>query len=84
MTYEEANWSKLSPAAREVYNRKRQAVGLAPLPPPAVDLYMPKPSKIRPIEKDQEYTMALHEGHGPRHWLPGDEGFTINGVRNKY
>jgi hypothetical protein len=85
MTYEEVNWAKLSPAAREVHNRLRQVKGLSPLPPPAVDLYVaPVKPQIRPIVKDQEYVGAIRDGLGPVLMAPGEEGFKINGQRSKY
>jgi hypothetical protein len=81
MTYEEANWPKLSPAAREVHNRLRQVKGLPPIPSPVNDLYVPpKAPKIRPFDsKDPEVVAAIREGLGPQMMGGGREGFTING-----
>lgn len=85
MTYEEANWDKISPVAREVHNRWRVAHGLLVIPPPKIDLYVPPTAtKIRPIENDQEYIGAVREGLGPRMMGPGEEGFKVNGQKAKW
>jgi hypothetical protein len=85
MSYEEANWSRLSPVAREVHNRLRVAKGLSPIPPPVNDLYVPpKAPQIRPVEKDGEFNAAIREGLGPVMMGGGLEGFTINGQPTRY
>jgi len=84
-TYEAANWAKLSPAAREAHNRLRQSRGEAPIPPPAVDLYVPPSAPtIRPVGVDKEAAAAARQFMGPRLMAPGDEGFTINGQPAKW
>lgn len=40
-TYEEDRWEYLSPRFREAHNTLRAARGLPPIPPPAVDRYVP-------------------------------------------
>ena len=82
MTWEEVNWDHISPAAREVHNRVRQMKGYPPIPPPAVDLYKPKPPQIRPIDiRDGEALAAVRQflGTPPMGMPRGAEGFTING-----
>ena len=86
-TYEEANWLKLSPAFREAHNRHRQARGLPPLPPPAVDLYVPpkEPAPVRKFTMDAEAQAAAREFLRPTGMmLPGGEGLTVNGVKQKF
>ncbi|SRR5216683_3500970 len=83
MTYEEAHWQYLSPAAREAHNRTRQMKGYPPIPPPALDLYVPKPPQIRPIDiRDSEALAAMRQFLGtPVMGMPrGAEGFSINGI----
>lgn len=83
MTYEEANWATLSPGFRAAHNRLRQAKGLPTIPPPAIDLYVPRraaPSK--PFDpSNAEFVAAVREFHGGA--IPGagfqGEGFAING-----
>jgi hypothetical protein len=51
-SYEEANWAKLSPVFRRTHNRLRQLRGLAPIPEPKVDLWVPP--VLRKVEKIDE------------------------------
>lgn len=86
LTYEEANWAKLSPTFRATHNRLRQARGLPTLPPPKVDLYVapPKPL-IRTFDPtDKEFLAATAEFRrdmmgGGSLMGGGLEGFTIDG-----
>jgi len=84
MTYEEANWAKLSPKFREAHNRLRQARGMETIPPPKVDLYVqPRGPKPKPFDpSDPEFIAAAREFHGGRFPFAGaqGEGFSINGV----
>jgi hypothetical protein len=80
LTYEEANWAKLSPTFRAAHNRLRQARGLSPLPPPAVDLYVAPP---KPVIRPTDFSSPEFIGNA-REFLggtltPGAEGFMING-----
>lgn len=43
MSYEEQNWSRLSPRAREAYNKRRVLRGLPPLSEPKVDQWTGNP-----------------------------------------
>lgn len=53
-SYEEATWPWLSPSRREAHNKQRARRGLAPLPPPEVDLYVaPPPQTIKPIDTSE-------------------------------
>jgi hypothetical protein len=88
-TYEQANWSKLSPAFREAHNRHRQARGLPAIPPPVTDLYVPpkEPPRMRAQSADdiRETQAAAREFLRPTGvaMLPGAEAFYINGIRQK-
>lgn len=81
MTYEEANWAKLSPAFRAAHNRLRQLRGLPTLPPPKIDLYVaprgPAPKPFDPTSP--EFVQVAREFMGPILGPKGGEGFTING-----
>ncbi len=81
LTYEEANWAKLSPKFRKAHNRLRQARGLSTIPPPKVDLYVaPKKSMIKPFDPtDKEFVSSVREFMGGTMMGGGLEGFTING-----
>lgn len=81
LTYEEANWAKLSPAFREAHNRLRQARGLDTLPPPAVDLYVkPRQPLLRPFDPaDKEFIKVTREFLGSTLMGGGEEGFSVNG-----
>jgi hypothetical protein len=88
-TYEEANWAKLSPTFRETHNRLRQLRGMAPIPPPVVDLYRPPlvkradPKEIEALDREQLTAKSQFLGQ-QRHMAPGREGFTINGEPFKW
>jgi hypothetical protein len=82
LTYEEANWAKLSPTFRLAHNRLRQTRGLPTIPPPLVDLYVkPRQPLIRPFDpSDKEVQLALAQARmfdGPMPMVRGNEGFTI-------
>lgn len=84
LTYEEANWAKLSPLFRQSHNKLRQARGLPAIPSPLVDLYVAPPQPIlRPFDAtDKEVIAAISKAKffdGGRMMGGGDEGFTING-----
>lgn len=83
MTYEEANWAKLSPKFRDAHNRLRQARGQETLPPPKIDLYVPPPPRqVRAFDpSNAEFIGAVREFHGGAVPFAGaqGEGFTING-----
>lgn len=85
LTYEEANWAKLSPQFRAAHNRLRQARGMQTLPPPAVDLYVPpKAPAIKPFDPaDREFVSSVREFLGPTMMGGGLEGFTVNGKEVK-
>ena len=86
LSYEEANWAKLSPAFRQAHNRLRQAKGLPTIPPPAIDLYVkPKAPLIRPFDvSDKEAQAAISQAKmfdgGGMIMGGGNEGFSINGT----
>ena len=86
-SYEERNWPKLSPVFRRTHNKLREARGLAPIPEPKVDLYVP-PSTSTPAPesearkfnpRDQEFVASAREFLGPKLMVPGAQGFTVNG-----
>lgn len=83
LSYEEANWAKLSPHFRAAHNRKLQARGLPTIPPPKIDLYVaPKAPVIRQIDYgSKEFVSATREFLGPTLMGGGLEGFTINGKK---
>jgi hypothetical protein len=67
-TYEEMNWAKLSPAFREAHNWLRILQGEPPLPPPAIDLYVPPKAaeKIKQLDPiDPEFLQRAQEFIGP-------------------
>lgn len=85
LSYEEANWAKLSPVFRQTHNRLRQAKGLPTIPPPAIDLYVaPRQPVIRPFDaSDKEVAVAIANARffdgGGMLMGGGNEGFSING-----
>lgn len=85
LSYEEANWAKLSPTFRLAHNRLRQAKGLPTIPPPVVDLYVkPKQPIIRPFDvSDKEVQVTIANAKffdsGGMIMGGGNEGFSING-----
>jgi hypothetical protein len=86
LTYEEANWARLSPTFRAAHNRLRQARGQATIPPPKVDLWVPpKAPLIKPFDaNDPEFIKATREFVGAPMMMGGgrgEEGFTVNGQR---
>jgi hypothetical protein len=89
VSYEEANWARLSPTFRATHNRLRQARGLPTIPPPLVDLYVaPKQPVIRPFDPtDKEVVAAITNAKffdgGGMMMGGGKEGFTINGKQTK-
>lgn len=83
MTYEEANWAKLSPAFRNAHNALRRTRGQPAIPEPKIDLYVPRPPrKVTPFDPgDKEFiaaTRAFFGGNIPGAHAQG-EGFSING-----
>jgi hypothetical protein len=54
MTYEEANWAKLSPAFRAAHNRLRRSRGLPSIPEPKICLYRPSPAIVDEAAKAME------------------------------
>jgi hypothetical protein len=84
-TYEEDNWDKLSPAFREAHNQRLQTRGLPTIPPPPVDNYKPSPPSIRKLDmSDPEAVAAARSFMGASMKMPGDEGFTVNGVKQRF
>lgn len=81
LSYEEANWAKLSPNFRMHHNRLRQARGLPTLPPPKIDQYVaPQQPLIKPFDPtDKEFIRATREFLGPTLMGVGEEGFTVDG-----
>lgn len=81
LTYEEANWARLSPQFRAAHNRLRIARGWSPIPEPKIDLYVkPQAPLIKPIDyTDRELIAAARQGMEPTLMGGGPEGFTING-----
>lgn len=77
MSYEAENWARLSPRFRQAHNRLRAARGIAPIPEPEVDLYVPPPA--REIEtfdpRSEEGVAAARQFLGPV--IAGDEGFEV-------
>jgi len=51
-SFEEENWTRLSPAFRKSHNAWRVARDLAPIPEPKVDRYEPRKPAKRPIDPD--------------------------------
>lgn len=84
MTYEEANWAKLSPKFREAHNRLRCARGMVPIPAPKKDLYVaPRGPAVKPYSFDDPEFIAearrfMSGGGGSM--IPGSSGFTINKI----
>lgn len=78
-TYEEARWPRLSPSFRAAHNRLRIARGLAPLPPPKVDLYVPPrvPAKLIDPNAPELRAAAMEFLAQPMMRTPGREGFQI-------
>lgn len=85
MSYEEANWAKLSPRFREAHNRLRVLKGMPPIPPPKKDLYVaPRGPKVKAYSfDDPEFIASARAFVGGGSIVPGREGFTINGVPQK-
>lgn len=83
LSYEEANWARLSPVFRATHNRLRQTRGLPTIPPPKIDLYVPpKAPLIRTFDPaDKEFVKATREFLGATLMGGGTEGFTINGKK---
>lgn len=82
--YEVDNWPWLSPEFRAAHNRRLQARGLPTIPPPAIDLYVKRPSVIRSIDySDKEVIGATREFLGGSMMGGGQEGFTVNGKTAK-
>lgn len=81
LTYEEANWARLSPTFRRAHNRLRQARGLLTIPDPVIDLYVPpKAPVVKPFDPaDKEFVTSVREFLGPTMMGGGLEGFTVNG-----
>lgn len=77
-SYEEANWAKLSPTFRAAHNRLRRMRGLPSLPEPVIDLYVPPPAQIRPLDLN-DARAAMREFVGNAIMADGAQGFTING-----
>jgi hypothetical protein len=88
MSFEKANWAYLSPAFRKAHNELLRSRGLAPIPEPAVDLYVPpRASAIAGFDPtDKEFVASVREFFGPTLMgsRPGDEGFSINGKDAKF
>ena len=87
-TYEEANWAKLSPTFRTAHNRLRQQRGMAPLPPPKVDLYKPPLARQASPQdlaaSDRESLGVMRQFLGNPVMTGGEEGFMINGRKVKF
>lgn len=79
-SYEEANWAKLSPAFRDAHNRLRQLRGMATIPPPKIDLYVPpRGPAVKPFDPaNPDFVASAREFMGTTIMGPrGDEGFSI-------
>lgn len=85
MSYETANWHKLSPAFRAAFNRKRHAQGLAPIPPPIKDEYVaPVARPVASVEIIDSELRAEYQRETQRFdtmLRNGMEGFSIAGQR---
>ena len=78
MSYETANWAKLSPAFRAAHNRLRRVRGLPSIPEPKIDLYVPQRAAPRPLDmSDKEFIAAARQFLGPTYRLPGSEGYKV-------
>lgn len=83
MSYETDNWPKLSPAFRAAHNRLRVTKGMALIPEPKIDMYVPPRGPApKPFDPgNPEFIAAAREFNGG--YMPGafaqGEGFTING-----
>lgn len=82
-SYEEDRWAHLSPGFRESHNRLRVSRGQQPIPPPKIDLYVPKRGPAgKPFDPaNPEFIAAAREFNGgvmPGAFAQG-EGFSING-----
>lgn len=85
MSYEEANWDKLSPRFREAHNRLLHARGLPTIPPPKVDNYKPPPKIVRATDmRDPEVKAAIAGAVAVERsagmMLRGGEGFEDRGL----
>ena len=78
MTYEEANWAKLSPKFREAHNKLRVARGMAPIPEPKKDLWVqPRAPVVKPYDfSDPEFIAVARSFERPLINIPGNEGFS--------
>lgn len=81
ISYEEANWAKLSPAFRDAHNRLRQMRGQPPIAPPKIDLYVaPRGPELKPFDpSNPEFVAATRQFLGAPLPVKGEEGFSING-----
>ena len=83
MSYETENWHKLSPKFREAHNRLRTSKGLAPLPPPLKDEYVPPPPRpVLVVEANDPELMREYRAATSRFDAAlrgGAEGFQIKG-----
>jgi hypothetical protein len=83
-SYEEANWATLSPQFRKVHNQLRRARGMAAIPEPLVDRYVPP--ALRKFDKIDEHSpeavaaMRQFLSGGGTMRIPGHEGFEDRGV----
>jgi hypothetical protein len=85
MSYESENWPRLSPKFREAHNRKRAAQGLAVLPPPVRDEYVPPPPRpLVTVTANDPELMADYRAATSRFDAAlrgGAEGFQVKGGR---
>jgi hypothetical protein len=83
MSYETANWSKLSPRFREAHNKLRAARHEAPIPPPIKDEYVaPPPRPIVSVDTPDAEFIAEYRAATARFDAAlrnGTEGFQIKG-----
>ena len=81
LSYEEANWAKLSPTFRRNHNMLRVRKGLPPIPDPKVDLYVaPRKHKLVPVDHESNRDAVAAK----RSFLMGGGGAIMGGGREGF